>query len=154
MTETQIKRVKSDVLAKRVLRAFRDFCKKMFMDTHGSKYYYWVLATVRRETKDFFTNGPFNFDEATYNQYEFLFIRLIHNSKKGEDTSNLNGIQDNHRNLLKEVFGSKPTTENLRDFFRIDVIQQLWWGPSGFITSSSYQKILVDAENPEKAFTA
>ena len=54
--------------------------------------------------------------------------------------------------LLKEVFGSKPNTKNLREFFRIDIIQELWWGHNGFIQSENYQRILRDPENPENAF--
>lgn len=69
------------------MRAFRDFLKHQFMDTYGSRYYYWILPTVREKTKEFFLSDKFDFDKNIYAQNEFVFIRLIHNAKKGDKTS-------------------------------------------------------------------
>jgi len=33
---------------------------------------------------------------------------------------------------MKDVFGAKPNAKNLKSFFKIDFIQELWWGPNGF----------------------
>lgn len=136
------------------MRCFRDFLKQKFMDAYGSKYYYWVPSTLRQKTKEFFCTKEqgYRFDNETYTVNEFVLIRLIHNSKKGEETSSMPGIEEQHKQLLKEVFGSKPNTKNLREFFRINIIQELWWGYNGFVSSDAYQKILSDPEHPEKAF--
>ena len=122
------------------MRCFRDFLKQQFMDAYGEKYYYWVPSTLRQKTKEFFCNNKwdYSFDDETYSSNEFVLIRLIHNSKKGKVTSSLPGIEEKHKILLEEVFGSKPNTKNLREFFRIDIIQELWWGHNGFIQRENY----------------
>jgi hypothetical protein len=38
------------------MRAFRDFLKDKFMKVYGTKYYYWIPATLREKTKEFWTN--------------------------------------------------------------------------------------------------
>ena len=37
--------------------------------------------------------------------------------------------------LFKETFGQKPNIGNLRAFFRIDLIQRLWFNEKGFYYS-------------------
>jgi hypothetical protein len=102
------------------MRAFRDFLKKEFMEAKKSKYYYWIASTLREETKKFYISR--GIDIETYSQNEFVFIRLIHNSTKGEETSSLPGIEQQHAQLLIDVFGAKPNTKNLKKFFSLDII--------------------------------
>ena len=44
--------------------------------------------------------------------------------------------------LFKDVFGPKPNKRNLRKFFKLEVIQQLWFSSSGFSKSNELRDIL------------
>jgi hypothetical protein len=52
-------RIKTDVLSKCVMRAFRDFLKSLFSDLHGTRYYYWIPATLKTKTEEFFIKDKF-----------------------------------------------------------------------------------------------
>ena len=112
--------MKTDVLAKRMLRAFRDTFKSEFQRLHGKKYYYWIPQTLRNKTKVFFTDHRYRFSDDKYDEHEFLLVRLVHNSKKGDIvTRTLGNFDENYRfrMLLKDIFGAKPNSKNLKEFF-------------------------------------
>ena len=44
--------------------------------------------------------------------------------------------------LLKDIFGAKPNSKNLKEFFQIEVIWKLWSGDGGFMNSQTYKRIL------------
>ena len=102
---------------------------------------------MRHKTKVFFTDQRYRFSEDEYDEHEFLLVRLVHNSKKGDIvTRTLGNFDENYRfrMLLKDIFGAKPNSKNLKEFFQIEVIWKLWSGDGGFLNSETYNRILND----------
>jgi hypothetical protein len=51
----------------------------------------------------------------------------------------MEGIEIKHKEILDNVLGSEINEENLKLFFDIPTIKQLWWGKDGFISSQTYK---------------
>lgn len=71
---------------------------------------------------------------------------LINNTKKVEDLQKLGIEQSSFVRVMDEVFGQKPNIANLVQFFRNEVVQDLWWSTTtskpGFIKSDKLAKII------------
>ena len=77
----------------------------------------------------FFVANYFHFSEEEYKKHEFLLVRLVHNSKKGDSiTRELENNDQNNmfKRLSKDIFGAKPNSKNLRELFKIEIIWDLW----------------------------
>ena len=85
-----------------------------------------------------------------YDQFENIFMLLIHNTKNKDEIGGLTKIKSAKViELFKETFGQKPNLKNLRKFFLHDIIQQLWWGQNGFRHSAELREIVSDL-NPQE----
>ena len=70
---------------------------------------------------------------------------MIHNTKTQKEIGKLTKIKSgNVIKLMKETFGQKPNIANLKEFFRNEIVQKLWWGQNGFSKSEDLKKILQD----------
>lgn len=72
-----------------------------------------------------------------FEKHEYVFFKLIFNTKKDEEIEHDFGITINPEFIRKmnEVFGSRPSVANLRSFFSNEAIQGLW--NDGFAVEAS-----------------
>ena len=120
---------------KQIVRYFRETLKTNFKECFGKRYYNWKPETLRTKVREFFTldrsvlglptyNVPINFFET----HEFVFFKLIFNTKKDEELKRDFGltIDPVFSKKMDDVFGSRPSLMNLRSFYSNEAIQCLW----------------------------
>ena len=52
--DPELKRFKTDMVMKRLLRAFRHHLKMQYQEVNQRRYYYWIPETLRRLTRAFY----------------------------------------------------------------------------------------------------
>ena len=133
--DAEHKRFKTDIVIKRILRAFRFYLKKQYQEVYSRRYYYWVPATLKRMTRAFY-HGRYGIVEQDYKENENALILLIHNTKTLDEIKDLTKTKSRTVKKdvqhLKDTFGQKPNIINLKAFFKIDIIQKLWFRGTGY----------------------
>ena len=142
-------RIKTDIFIKQILRAFRSFLKNQFQTKFGRKYYYWIPKTLRKNTEVFFQEIYPAIDPQDYIEYENIFMLLIHNTKAKEISKMVKVKSAKVTKLFKDTFGQKPNQKNLKSFFKLEIIQKLWWSPNGFFHSKDLKDIVTSLNSQE-----
>jgi hypothetical protein len=95
--------------------------------------------------------SSFKISSKLYDQNENAFMLLIHNTKAQKEISLLTKIKSGTViKLFKDTFGQKPNIANLREFFKNDIIKELWWGENGFYHSKVLKEIVGDLNAQER----
>ena len=97
------------------MRLFRKtIIKDKWVNMKGKKYHFWKNQKKREETQDFFTNGPYTFDEQTYRENEAIFFKLVHNTVEDDFLKCKFRIEfDEFTEVLKKAFGNSVKIECL-----------------------------------------
>ena len=132
-------RLRADVVVKQIMRSFRAYLKGQFKYLYSKQQYYWVPKTLREKTRLFYQETYGGISTEQYLGDENALLLLIHSTKKKKflkscSTNQAAGVTGVMR-LFKDVFGPKPNKRNLRKFFKLDVIQKLWFGSMGYARS-------------------
>lgn len=116
------------------------------MAIFGAKYFQMNdHAYFKQCDKFFFTDLEpsygFQFTENFYDQNEALIFHFIHESVKSQDQEadrKIDVIFNGNGQIYKDCLENKPNITKLREFFRSEMIQELYFGEQGYYHSEHF----------------
>ena len=110
---------------------------------YDRRSYHWQKSLLREETQRFFTQvysdgkKSYNFCEQCYKENEYLFFKLLHNTKDPAEyqISPNNTIyklkgesEQTFSQILQDILKQKKTVQKEKIFLEHPVIAELWYG--------------------------
>ena len=95
---------------------------------------------MKAKTREFYLQNYRNISESDYDFNEGALLLLVHNTR-------VDLASDEVVRLFTETFGQKPNLKNVRELFRNNMVQKLWFHSGGFGQSVELRNILTQLDH-------